>query len=72
MQHERRLAGSVRAEQGHPLPRVHVQVDAEQGLVTTGVRVGHTAQLQDRDAHPSRTPSVTTAATAAGARASAH
>ena len=72
MQHQRGLAGPVRAEQRHPLPRVHVQVDAEQGLVATGVGVGHAAQVEHRDAHPSRTPTLTTAATTAGDRASAH
>ena len=72
VQHQRRLAGAVRAEQGDPLPRVHVQVDPEQGLVAPGVGVGHAAQVEHGHAHPSRTPTVTTAATAAGARASAH
>ncbi len=72
MQHQRRLAGAVGAEQGHPLPRVHVQVDAEEGLVPAGVGVGDAAQVEDGHAHPTRTPTVTTAATAAGASASAH
>ena len=61
VQHERRLAGAVGPEQRHPLAAVHVEVDAEQGLVPTGVGVGDTAQVEDGDAHPSRTPSETTA-----------
>ena len=72
VQHQRRLAGAVRPQQGDPLARVHVQVDTEQRLVATGVRVGHAAQVEHGHAHPSRTPTVTTAATAAGDRASAH
>ncbi len=69
---EGRLAGAVRPEEGHPLPQVDVEVDAEERLVPAGVGVGDTAQVEDGDAHPARTARLTAPATAAGARARAH
>ena len=72
VQHQGRLARAVGAEQGDPLPRVHVQVDPEQCLVAARVGVGDAADVEDGHAHPTRTPTVTTAATSAGERASTH
>ena len=72
VQHERGLAGAVGPEQGHPLAAVHMEVHPEQRLVPTGVGVGDAPEVEDWDAHGSRTPTETTAATRAGARASAH
>jgi hypothetical protein len=69
---ERGLPGTVRAEQGDPLPRVHVQVDAEQGLVAARVRVRDLPEVEDGHAHAARTATVTTAATSAGASATVH
>ncbi len=51
MQHQRRLAGAVGAEESDALTGVHVQVDPEQGLVTVRVRVGQTADVEDRRRH---------------------
>jgi hypothetical protein len=51
MEDERGLAGAVRAEQGDPLPRVDVQVDAEEGLVSVGVGEGDAVHLDHGDAH---------------------
>ena len=48
VQHQGRLAGAVGAEQRHPFAGVHVQVDAEQGLVAVGVGVGETAGRRGR------------------------
>ena len=47
VQHQRGLAGAVGPEQGDPLARVDVQVDAEQRLVAVGVGVGEAADVED-------------------------
>jgi hypothetical protein len=69
MQDERGLARTVGPEQGDPLPRVDVQVHAEQRLVTVGVGEGHTVHLDDRDTHGSLPTGTRTAVTRARAAA---
>ena len=56
VQHQRRLAGAVGAEQRDPLALVDVQVDAEQGLVAVGVGVGQAAHVEDRGGHQCSLP----------------
>ena len=51
VEHQGGLAGTVRAEQRHPLAAVHVQVDAEQGLVAVGVGVGQPLDVEHRRGH---------------------
>ena len=47
VQHQRRLAGAVGAEQGDPLAPVDVQVHAEQRLVAVGVGEREAADVED-------------------------
>ncbi len=51
VQHQRGLAGAVGSEQGHAFALVHVQVDAEQGLVAVRVGVRQPADVEHGDAH---------------------
>ena len=51
VQHQRGLAGAVGAEQGDPLPLVHVQVDPEERLVAVGVGVGQPADVEHGRGH---------------------
>ena len=51
--HQRRLAGAIRAKKGDALPRVDVQVDAEESLVAVRVRVRQPADIDDGPRHES-------------------
>ncbi len=48
MEHQRGLAGAVRAEQRDPLALLDVQVDAVERLVAVGVGEGEAADVEDR------------------------
>ena len=50
-EHERRLAGAVRAEHGDPLAGARREVDAAQRVVTVGVGEREVAHLEGRACH---------------------
>jgi hypothetical protein len=51
VQYQRGLAGAVGAEERYALTSVDVQTHAEKGLVAVRVRVGQTANIEDRRGH---------------------
>src|SRR5690606_25263703 len=53
MEDERRLACTVRPEECDPLPRVDVQLDAEERLVAVRVGERHSLELDDGHTHGS-------------------
>ncbi len=72
MERERRLSGPVGSEQGHPFTGVHVEVDAEECLVTSRVGVREAPDVEHREAHQSLAAKVAVSARAAGTSAVAH
>jgi hypothetical protein len=72
VQHQRRLAGAVGAEQRHPLPRLDPQVDPEQRLPPVGVGEGQALDV-DRGGHVALQARAASRAPASGsAAATAH
>ena len=72
MQDQGGLARAVGAEQRDALALVHMEIYAEQGLVTVGVGVGQPAHLEDRAAHSATARAIVARASPGSMPACAH